>query len=184
VSALLTRPAARWLLLVSLALNLALLLALLLPRLGVGVPVQQPAEPRQSRSLPSPWALRAALDEDGRAIFNAVMQRHREPMRTAIRELRESRRSAEAAVRAEPFAAEALEQALAQLRQREAVATAVVHGLLVEAADELDAAQRAALADRLWTGGRGERGERRGQWRERAQRGDREAAEAEQRPVD
>jgi uncharacterized membrane protein len=166
VRSFLARPAGRWLLLGSLALNLVLLPAVLLPWFGVGITPEPPAEHRQRRSLPSPWALRAALDEDGRERFNLVMERHRPMMRAAIREVRGSRREVDAAIRAEPFDGSALEQALSGLRRHEAAATAAVHALLVEAIAELDRSQRTALAEQLWRGG-GDRTGRRGEWRER-----------------
>lgn len=85
--------------------------------------------------------LRGSMDGPMRG----VIERHRESLRAQRQELRQARQAVHAALTAEPFDGEALEQALARLRQRTEQSQALMHAALVEIAPTLTHQQRERL---------------------------------------
>lgn len=155
----------RWLLLGSLALNLALLVALLLPQLGL----HRHQHDHGGGRMATPGTLRDVLPDVRFAEIRPLLRQHRPGLRAAITETRAARRAVDAELRREPFDRIAFETTLAELRQRDQATAAAAHRMLTDAIVALDAAERRALADRLW--------QRRGDDRERSERRQRREAE-------
>ena len=138
----------RWVLLVSLGLNVALGTALLLPW-------AMPAHFHHARHhapghggdhLPSPRHMRRVLGPQRAADVEAVMERHRPAIRATFGPLREARQHAHAVLQSDPFDPEALQQAFAELRARDAETAAAVQAMLAEVAATLSAEERRRLA--------------------------------------
>ncbi|MEM9624326.1 MAG: periplasmic heavy metal sensor [Pseudomonadota bacterium] len=126
-------------LVVSLALNLALGGFLLGRASGMG-PAADPTHmfPRWARSLPEPR--REAVRPLIREYFTSV--------RPNLRQLREQRRVVHQAIRAEPFDAQVLEDALAEMRGLQDEIFMVSDQSFVRFVAQLDPAERAQLANR------------------------------------
>jgi uncharacterized membrane protein len=157
----------RWLLLGSLAVNLALIVALLLPALGYGR-----NERGGGQRMATPWVLRAVLAPERQAEIEPILRQHRPALRTAVRAARDARREVDTELRRDPFERERLDGALALLRQRDQATAEALHAMLSDAIEQLDPAERQALAERLWQRHRAARQQGREERRQRrAQQG-------------
>lgn len=140
-------PSRRWLmpaLIVSLAVNLAglgVLFGLILGA-GTGAGARVPVEPGAMPAL-------AALDSADRAALRAAWRREGPGLRALRAERQAETAALVMALRADPFDRAALEAVL--LRQNAALAErqSLAQRLLVDRLAEMDAAGRAAFADRL-----------------------------------
>lgn len=140
---------ARVLLLASLALNVILAVALL-----IAAPwSESPRDGSRGRhggvfpGLIDPRALRAALAPERQDALDAVLQAHREAMRTHLGALFEARREVRSAIVADPFDRAALDAAFERLRHAEAATANEAQALLGDVLVQTTAAERQRLAD-------------------------------------
>ena len=94
------------------------------------------------------------LPEASREQAEAVMERHRDPIRGAVRAMRQSRREVRDALLAEPVDEARLDRALAETRERAAASQAAMHAAMTEFARELPPEARRKLAENLGRHGR------------------------------
>jgi uncharacterized membrane protein len=150
----------RMLLVVSLALNVllgtALATALLMQYRSGG------AHGARHMDLPSPRALARHLHDDERTRLRSILSGQRPAFRAAGGEVMEARRRVRSALTAEPFQAEALASALADLRRGQGRMSTEAQAAIVELAASMDADGRQRLARAILRHERG-RGERRDQ---------------------
>jgi uncharacterized membrane protein len=92
--------------------------------------------PRRPRQRPRP--------------FDWMSDEERDQLRPPRRELRNTRREVEQALRAEPFDRERLGQALGQLRRQTDGIQASVHEFMLRRAEAMSADERRRLADSQW----------------------------------
>lgn len=140
---------ARVLLLASLALNIVLGVALLIAAQWSDSP-RDGSRGRHGGVFPGlidPRALRAALAPERQDALDAVLQTHREAMRTHLGALFEARRDVRAAIVADPFDRAALDAAFARLRDAETATANEAQALLGDVLVQTTAAERQRLAD-------------------------------------
>ena len=89
------------------------------------------------------------LPRDAQVMARDAVERHRGELRAAIGGLRQARRDARAALRAEPFVPQDLEAALSALRQHAGEAHLAMHRAMLELTPKLSPEGRRALADSL-----------------------------------
>jgi uncharacterized membrane protein len=133
----------RLLLIVSLALNVLLGTALATALL---MQYRSGAHEARHMDLPSPRALARHLHEDERSRLRAILGGHRPAFRAAGGEVMEARRRVRDALTAEPFEAETLANALADLRRGQGRMSAEAQAAIVELAESMDAEGRQRLA--------------------------------------
>lgn len=143
-------PAARYLLLFSLALNLSLGVAL--AWFHWHRPAVAEAPPPRGAMFRHD-ALRDALAPRRGGLVDAVAARHRETMRVRIERMDEARATVREALRAEPFDRAALDDAFAGLREADSRTAAEAHALISEVAAEANPSERERLS-RLMEGRR------------------------------
>ena len=97
--------------------------------------------------MPSPRVLRQVLPEERRAVVDAVLEEHRQPIRANVREVYQARTAVHELMTAETIDRAALDQAFADLRARDTEAATAVQAMLTELATELTPAERRALAE-------------------------------------
>ena len=111
----------------------------------------------------------AAPEQDagdrGRATMRRLWRERREALGPHHRRLREARLAVRAALASEPLDAEALDAALAELRAATSASQEALHGVIVDAAPTLPAAERVPLAELAGPGRRRGRGQGAGQAR-------------------
>jgi uncharacterized membrane protein len=152
------------LLAVSLALNvfiLGFLAARAWQRPGAGGPGRTPATLFHADRI---------LGETSPGKLKWLTREQRQELVPRWRALREARRDAEQALRAEPFDRASFERALERVRGETVNTQSTLHGLLVGLAEGMTPEQRAELARLNWRQGRERDGKRGGKHRWREQR--------------
>ncbi|HRQ63932.1 MAG TPA: periplasmic heavy metal sensor [Xanthomonadaceae bacterium] len=142
----------RVLLIVSLALNMLLGTALATALL---MQYRSGAHETRHMDLPSPRALARHLHEHERTRLRAILSEHRPAFRTAGGEVMEARRRVRDALAAEPFEADALASALADLRRGQGRLSTEAQAAIVELAEGMDADGRRRLARAILSHERG-----------------------------
>ena len=140
---------ARVLLLASLALNVILGVALLVAAPWSDSP-RDGSRGRHAGVFPGlidPRALRAALAPERQDALDAVLQTHREAMRTHLGALFEARRDVRAAIVADPFDRTVLDAAFERLRTAETATANEAQALLGDVLVQTTLAERQRLAD-------------------------------------
>jgi uncharacterized membrane protein len=84
--------------------------------------------------------------------FDWMSEEERDQLRPRRRELRNTRREMERALRAEPFDREKLSQVLAELRRETDGIQASVHEFMLRRAESMNVEERRRLADSQWQG--------------------------------
>lgn len=141
--------ALRWLLVASLALNIGVLSGIAWHHFGDGDDSHRGHMRMMARGtmMPSPRLLHRVLPEERRAVVDAVMARHREPIRATVGRVFEARARVHALVTAETLDRPALDRAFADLRARDAEAATAVQAMLTELVGELTPEERRALGE-------------------------------------
>ena len=127
---------------------LALMLSLMLNAFALGIWLgdkprshpRGPAHPAAEHHRAGPEAAEAA------ALFREFKASQHEQFRPLFKEVHKARQRARQALQAETYDAQALGQALADLRAAEAAVAAQAHGAIAAVAAEMDPAQRAQLS--------------------------------------
>lgn len=140
------RPALRWLLVGSLALNAALLAGIAWQHVDHG-PRRMHRVHVRAGMMPSPQMLRAAVPESRRAVVDQVLQRHHEPIRESVRGVFQARAAIHGLLTAERIDPAALDRAFATLRERDAQAARAVQVMLTDLVSQLTPQERRALAE-------------------------------------
>lgn len=146
--------APRWmkiLLGVSLAMNVLVLAG------AAGIAIRH--GPRGESGFREMRYLERMMPEDRRDEARAIIDAHREEMRASFDRQHEARTRAGEAFKADPYASEAVAQALDELSAANAETRAIAHRAMVELGARLSAGERAEIVERFQ-----ERGRR---WRER-----------------
>lgn len=107
-----------------------------------------------SFAMPRPSQIRAAIDDEAAVLLDATLEPHRPVFRQRFRALMAARAAVAAAVEAEPFDAETLRAALAELRGREAAVSEIAQVTLADLAARMDPQAREHIADLLSERGR------------------------------
>ena len=141
--------AVRWLLLASLGLNIALLSGLAVHAFEHGRPPHHEARTAMGRGemLPHPMLLRRVLSGEREAVADAVMRKHRDGIRRALRARADARAEVHAVLSATALDRPALDRAFAALRARDAEAATAVQAMLAELMGELTPAEREAVVE-------------------------------------
>jgi len=108
--------------------------------------------PESERAAPMRFHLGRFVDhlpQASREVARQAVERHRAEIRGAIQGIREARRQAGTALRAEPFAPEELEAALTKLRGHAGEAHQAMHQAMAEMAAKLPPEGRQALAETI-----------------------------------
>ena len=99
--------------------------------------------------MPNPRQLREVLDDRGQQILESMLEARRDTFHANLVPMFEARTALSQAIAAEPFDRAKVEAALAVLRDREAVLHAGAQNLILELAAQLNADQRAKIAELL-----------------------------------
>lgn len=135
----------RFILIVSLSLNLAL---------GAGLgwliwhsgPTASDPQTRGPRALFHSDALRRALPPERAAFVDRILAHHRDTMRAHVEELTQARVGVRAAILAEPFTRQQLDDAFARLREAEGGTAQEAHALLADLVEQAEPQEREHLA--------------------------------------
>lgn len=113
------------------------------------------AEPATDAASLSLSALVAALPDGVRNEAQSALAVREADIRLRLEALSEARAAAELAMMADPFFADLLEAELADVRERGGDVQTALHEVVIEMVEGLDAADREALAELLFTGNGG-----------------------------
>lgn len=105
--------------------------------------------PNPFAGLPNPHRIREVLPDSRKDVLRAVLKEHRSAVHTAITAMFAVQKDVAAAIRVEPFNAEALDRVLEIYRLRQQEVILAHQHTIADLVGRLDAADRARVADLL-----------------------------------